>query len=92
MRGGFPEPRLAATNDDVERWRRQYFDGLIRNDVLEFSRLYELTAIGLFAGMLLQRLGSPLLLAAIACDLQVSPISLKRYLEIIEVLYIVFVL
>lgn len=90
-RGGFPEPCLAETDEDAQRWRRQYFDGLIRNDVLEFSRLHELTAMRLFADMLRQRVGSPLSLASMARDLHVSPITLKRYLDILEALYIVFV-
>ena len=90
-RGGFPEPCLAKDDDEAQRWRRQYFDGLIRNDVLEFSRLYELTAMRLFTELLRQRVGSPLSLASIARDLNVSPITLKRYLEILEALYIVFV-
>lgn len=95
VRGGFPEPCLASNdesgNDEAQRWRRQYFDGLIRNDVLEFSRLYELTAMRLFTDLLRQRVGSPLSLASMARDLNVSPITLKRYLEILEALYIVFV-
>ena len=90
-RGGFPEPCLAETDDDAQRWRRQYFDGLIRNDVLEFSRLHELTAMRLFAELLRQRVGSPLSLASMARDLNVSPVTLKRYLDILEALYIVFV-
>ena len=90
-RGGFPEPCLTETDDDAQRWRRQYFDGLIRNDVLEFSRLHELTAMRLFAELLRQRVGSPLSLASMARDLNVSPVTLKRYLEILEALYIVFV-
>ncbi len=48
-RGGFPEPCLAPDNEQAERWRRQYFDGLVRNDVLEFSRIQEVNAIRLFA-------------------------------------------
>jgi uncharacterized protein len=90
-RGGFPEACLATTNDEAQRWRRQYIDGLVRNDVLEFSRLYELTAMRLFTDLLRQRVGSPLSLASIARDLNVSPITLKRYLEILEALYIVFI-
>jgi uncharacterized protein len=90
-RGGFPEPCLVETADDAQRWRRQYIDGLIRNDVLEFSRLYELSAMRLFTDMLRQRVGSPLSLASIARDLNISPITLKRYLEILEALYIVFI-
>jgi predicted AAA+ superfamily ATPase len=90
-RGGFPEPCLANDNDEAERWRRQYFDGLVRNDVLEFSRITEVNAIKLFAQMLRSRVGSPLSLASMARDLAISPTTLKKYLDILEALYIVFV-
>ena len=90
-RGGFPEPCLAPDNEQAERWRRQYFDGLVRNDVLEFSRIQEVNAIRLFAELLRSRVGSPLSLASIGRDLAVSPVTLKKYLDILEALYIVFV-
>jgi uncharacterized protein len=90
-RGGFPEPCLAADNAEAERWRRQYFDGLVRHDVLEFSRITEVNAIKLFAQMLRSRVGSPLSLASMARDLAVAPTTLKKYLDILEALYIVFV-
>ena len=38
-RGGMPEPFLAETKIEAERWRRQYFTDLVREDVLEFSRI-----------------------------------------------------
>ena len=89
-RGGFPEPCLAASVEDAERWRRQYFTDLIREDVVEFSRLHEITAMRLFVEVLRERVGTPLSLASIARDLAVSPITLKRYLDILQALYIVF--
>lgn len=90
-RGGFPEPCLAPDNEQAERWRRQYFDGLVRDDVLEFSRIQELGTIRVFAQLLRSRVGSPLSLASMARDLAVSPVTLKKYLDILEALYIVFV-
>jgi hypothetical protein len=90
-RGGFPEPCLASDNEQAERWRRQYFDGMVRNDVLEFSRIQEVNAIRLLAELLRSRVGSPLSLASIGRDLAVSPVTLKKYLDILEALYIVFV-
>jgi uncharacterized protein len=45
----------------------------------------------LFAEMLRKRVGSPLSLASIARDLQLSPTTLKRYLDILEALYVVFI-
>ncbi len=90
QRGGFPEPFLTESLTDAERWRRQYFDGLVRNDILEFSRLHEVNAMRLFAEMLRERVGNPLSLASMARDLHLSPGTLKKYLEILEALFIVF--
>ena len=90
-RGGFPEPCLAESLEQAERWRRQYFDGLVHDDVLEFSRIQEVNTIKLFAQMLRSRVGSPLSLASMARDLAVSPVTLKKYLDILEALFVVFV-
>ena len=90
QRGGFPEPCLAETAQDADRWRQQYFTDLIREDVLEFSRLHEINTMRLFVELLRERVGSPVSLASIARDLAVSPVTLKRYLDILQALYIVF--
>lgn len=90
-RSGFPEPLLAEAPAEAERWRSQYLDGLIREDILEFSRVHELRAMRIFVDMLRERVGSPLSLASIARDLQISPTTLSRYLDILEALYVVFV-
>ncbi|MDP2230709.1 ATP-binding protein [Methylotenera sp.] len=89
-RGGFPEPCLAPDAIHADRWRAQYFTDLIREDVLEFSRLHEINTMRLFVELLRERVGSPLSLASIARDLAVSPATLKRYLEILQALFIVF--
>jgi predicted AAA+ superfamily ATPase len=89
-RGGFPEPCLATNAVQADRWRAQYFNDLIREDVLEFSRLHEINTMRLFVELLRERVGSPLSLASIARDLAVSPATLKRYLDILQALFIVF--
>jgi hypothetical protein len=89
-RGGFPEPCLAGKSIHANRWRAQYFNDLIREDVLEFSRLHEINTMRLFVELLRERVGSPLSLASIARDLAVSPATLKRYLDILQALFIVF--
>jgi uncharacterized protein len=90
-RGGFPEPLLAERDDDAARWRLLYLEGLIRDDIVEFSRIGEVRAMRLFVEMLRERVGSTASLASMARDLQVSPTTLARYLEILEALHIVFV-
>ena len=90
QRGGFPEPLLADSEDDAQRWRRQYATDLIREDVVEFSRLHEVNTMRMFFELLRERVGSPLSLASMARDLAVSPNTLRRCLDILQALYIVF--
>jgi predicted AAA+ superfamily ATPase len=92
IRGGFPEPCLAETDSDANRWRQQYFTDLIREDILEFSRIQEVNTMRLFVEMLRDRVGSPLSLASLARDLSVTQPTLKKYLDILEALFIVFVI
>lgn len=89
-RGGFPEPLLAESVTDAQRWRRLYLEGLVREDILEFSRIHEVRAMRLFVDVLRMRVGSPVSLASIARDLQIAPATLAKYLEILEALYVVF--
>ncbi len=89
-RGGFPEPCLAETDTDAERWRAQYVTYLVREDVLDFSRVHEVRTLQLLLELLRERVGSPLKLSALAQALQISPTTATRYVEILEALYIVF--
>jgi len=91
VRGGFPEPALAGSDTDAARWRQQYFTDLIREDIIDFSRVQEIGTMKLFVELLRERVGSPLSLASIARDLAVSPTTLKRYLDILQALFVVFV-
>ena len=89
-RGGFPEPCLADSVIDADRWRQQYFTDLVREDILDFARLREIKTMRLFLQLLRSRVGSPLSLANIARDLAVSSTTLKNYLDILEALHIIF--
>jgi uncharacterized protein len=89
-RGGFPEPCLNSDAVDAARWRKQYYEGMVRDDILEFSRLHEVAAMRLFVELLRTRVGALLSMASIARDLNISPVTVKRYLNILEALYIVF--
>ncbi|MFN0159932.1 MAG: ATP-binding protein [Burkholderiales bacterium] len=89
-RGGFPEPFLAEQAIDADRWRKTYIEDLLREDILEFSRIHELRAMRLFVEMLRTRVGSPVSLASMARDLQISPNTAARFLEILEALFIIF--
>lgn len=89
-RGGMPEPFLADDTMVAERWRRQYFTDLVREDVLEFSRIQEVRVMRLLVELLRDRVGSPLSIASLARDLQAAPNTVSKYIDILEALYIIF--
>jgi uncharacterized protein len=89
-RGGFPEPCFAASTRSAARWRQQYAADLIREDVLEMSRVQEIKSLQLLVQLLRERVGSPIKLSNLAQMLQISPTTAARYLDILEALYVVF--
>ncbi len=89
-RGGFPEPCLAEEILEVNKWRLEYSKDLLREDILEFSRLQELNTMKIFIEILRGRVGSLLSLASIARDIGCSPITLNKYLDILKALFVVF--
>jgi len=89
-RGGFPEPYLADTEADANRWRKQYIDGLVRTDILNFEKIDDYRAIQLVFELLRRRVGSPISYLSIAEDVGISPVTVKKYINIFEALYIIF--
>lgn len=89
-RGSFPEPFLVEEKVDADRWRLQYVDSLLRTDVLEFDNIQNLNNIRLIFELLREKVGSPISFSSIAEDVNISPNTVKKYIEILEALYIIF--
>jgi uncharacterized protein len=89
-RGGFPEPFLAESSTDADRWRMQYIDGLIRADILDFEKINDFRAMQMVLDLLRTRTGSPVSYASISEDVQIAPNTVKNYIQILESLYIIF--
>jgi len=89
-RGGFPEPFLAAEDRDADRWRMQYLDGLIRTDILDFEKIHDFKAIQVIVELLRSRTGSPVSYQSLAEDVGVAPNTVKKYIQVLESLFIVF--
>lgn len=97
--GGFPEPFLNATKYDNEkakqesaRWRNQYFSDIIREDILEFSRIHEIQSMKNLLQLLRSRIGTSLSYNSLAGDLQVSVNTIRKYIQILESLYVIFLI
>lgn len=89
-RGGFPEPFLADSLIEANRWRLQYTNSLLREDVLNFDNIQNLNAIRLVFELLRERIGSPISYSSIAEDVAISPNTVKKYISILEALYVIF--
>ena len=89
-RGGFPEPFLATEDTDAARWRKQYVDGLIREDILDFERIADFRAMGDVLSFLRRGVGSPVSYVSLAEDAGISPTTARKYVDILEALFIVF--
>ncbi len=89
-RGGFPEPFLTKEDVDAKRWRNQYIDSLLRIDVLDIEKIQSIRTIQLVFELLRDRVGSPISYNSIAEDVSISPHTVKKYIEILEALYVIF--
>ena len=88
--GGFPEALFEATDAGRKRWQNQYFTDLVREDVMEFSRIHEVRAMRNLVELLRRRTGSPLSFDSLARDLAIAPNTVRSYIDILEALHIVF--
>lgn len=89
--GGFPEPFLDGGEVSARRWRRQRYDLILREDVRDLESIRDISLLALFVDELRSRVGAPIVLSNIARDLEISPATAKNWLELLERMYIVFV-
>jgi uncharacterized protein len=90
VRGGFPEPFLAESDDAARKWRDVYVDSLVRDDVLDFADIDNMRALRDVFEIIRTKVGSNLSYANIAADVGVAATTVKRYVAIFEALYIVY--
>jgi hypothetical protein len=89
--GGFPEPFLDASEQTARRWRKERFDLILREDIRDLERVNEIQNISLLVDLLKTRVGSLIVVSNLAADLQVAPNTVKRWIEILERMYLIFV-
>lgn len=88
--GGFPEPFL---HDDVhyyKRWRRSHLDSILRQDLIDLHSVRDVQAIETLVALLKQRVGSTVSYANLARDLERDANTVKRWLQLLEELYVIF--
>ncbi len=88
--GGFPEPYLEGSKRFYNRWKRSHLDIILKQDMIILENIREIASIETLIQMLRKRVGSPVSYTSLAQDLQCSDKTVKRWLTILENMYIVF--
>jgi uncharacterized protein len=88
--GGFPEPFLAADERSWRRWQNERVRRVIHEDLISLEKVQEISLITLLVEALPTRVGSPLSVKSLAEDIGVAPNTVKRWLEILQNLYVSF--
>ncbi len=89
-RGGFPEPYFAQDPIQANRWRLQYINSLLSTDIFEIESIHNMKGMQLVFNLLRARVGSPISYQSLAEDVSVSPTTIKKYIQILEALFIIF--
>ncbi len=88
--GPFPEPLLSGSAEFVGRWSREHRVRIVRDDLQDVERVVEFGKIELLSLRLPELVGSPLSLNSLREDLNVSHMSIQRWIEILEHLFYIF--
>lgn len=88
--GGFPTPFLQQSRRSLQKWMDLYLDRLVREDIRDFSAVEKVDKIDLLARLLSSRVMSPLSIKSLSEDVEVSPVAIKSWLRLFEILYFGF--
>ncbi len=88
--GGFPEPFLDGNEREARRWRRERFDRVLKEDIRDLEFIRHISGLDLFIHQLRTRVGGLVVMSNIAGEIQVSPKTVKKWLDVLERMYLVF--
>jgi hypothetical protein len=88
--GGFPDPFLRRNVRFHNRWKRMRQQLLLRQDIRDTTRIYEVGQVELLAEFLRQQAGQLSNVAALATRIRASQDSIRRWLSALESLYYCF--
>jgi uncharacterized protein len=87
---GYPEPYTMQSSRFFNKWRNDYVDRIIHEDFRDISQVHDLEKIATLMEVLTERIGSPLSINNLTGDLQCSFQTVSRYLQLMELGYLLF--
>jgi predicted AAA+ superfamily ATPase len=87
---GFPDPYIQGKETFYRAWSITYHKQLLREDIRDLTTLKDINTVELLFSLIPSKIGSPVSMANIARDINVSYDSVKNWLAIFEQYYLVF--
>ena len=88
--GGFPGPFVEKSERETRRWTREYNKRIIDEDLRSLENVRDFSLISLLVSRLPDLVGSPLSVNSLCEDLQVAHQTVKRWLVMLENIYLIF--
>lgn len=87
---GFPEPFIEGSQTFYHRWKKSHTDIILRQDLIDIQAVRDIKAIEDLIELLKLKVGSTISYANLARDLEKDAKTIKRWLLLLENLYIIF--
>lgn len=85
--GGFPEPLIKQSSASHGRWQMQRVSRVVQQDLRDLETVKDLSLVELLVSALPERVGSQLSIKSLQEDLQVSPNTVDRWIQLLEQVY-----
>jgi predicted AAA+ superfamily ATPase len=87
---GFPDPFLSDDIQFYNIWSRTYRKQLLREDIRDLAAIRNIENVELLFSLLPSKIGSPISMASLARDINVSFDSIRNWLDIFENFFLIF--
>lgn len=90
--GGFPEPFLAGSDRFYNRWKNTRHELVFHEDLRDLSRVQDIRGVRALADLLAARVTGGINFSGLATDLQITPDTVKSWIELLESVYEVYMI
>jgi len=87
---GFPEALLSGSKRFHNKWRDDYIDRFIRENIRDLTNIRELENVAVLTQFLPSKVSSPLSINSLTKDIKCSFATVSNYLSTLELGYMVF--
>jgi predicted AAA+ superfamily ATPase len=87
---GFPEPFFSNDQIFYQRWAKSHLDIILRQDLLDLESVSDIVGIETLIELLSTRVGQITSYQSLAEDLQRSATTVKRWIQLLENLFVIF--